>query len=547
MKSPLPSFVLIGTALLSGTACRIAFAQTMPTLPPSVAPSVPASFPTSGPPLLTPVPVPTPTQPPIIVEPPTLGFAPAAVRTLHLQSVLGSITFSIGDPTIIEAVVDQTARTITLTAKHSGSTILTVRDGRGLTRDVPITVADPAGNIADTITIRVTGNPATAYFIKEQAMQAAVNAAQLRPGTNVVATQESFDVGETLAADNVVAVNVPLILQGKGYLTVQGVTRVIVENLALPLILPAYLMVSDFPETLTENGLLFEADLSPSQAARFLYYHDNPAGQPDRRIVLKLENRSSQPANVQFISGMAGPAVNEMEVGHLSTQAFIVRNDGNEGNVLTIPGMTTTAIVNQLLPARSVVSNLLQLREIDGPPLHLTLLAQNAADPIDGARETSTLLSARVHHARGIYPIPEFFFDYQYDTSGPNLEIPIGQIPIPELKQGEALAGDYGVLQSITVRIVNPDQRNSANIALYANPRGGRATGTFIIDGVLIQAHALVPFSHAKLREYTVPPGGFIRTTVVTMPEGGSSYPLHLIAAPDDGSASPGALNSLVY
>jgi len=466
---------------------------------------------------------------------------------LHLQSVLGSVTLSIGDPTILNAVVNQAARTITLTAVRSGSTILTVRDDRGLTRDVPITVADPAGIIAEAITIRVTGNPATAYFIKEQAMQAAVNAAQLRPGANVVATQESFDLSETLAVDNVVAVTVPMIIQGKGYLTVQGATRVNVENIALPPILPAYLMVSDFPETLTANGLLFEADLSTSQAARFLYYHDNPAGQPDRRIVLNLENPSSQPANVQFISGMAGPAANEMEVGHLSTQAFIVRNEGNEGNVLTIPGMTTTAIVNQLLPARSVVSNLLQLREIDGPPLHLRLLAQNAADPIDGVREAGTLLSARVRHARGIYPIPEFFFDYQYDTSGPNLEIPIGQIPIPELKQGEALAGDYGVLQSITVRIVNPDPRNSAYVALYANPRGGRATGTFIIDGVLVQAHALAPFSHEKLREYAVPPGGFVRTTVVTMPEGGSSYPLNLIAAPDDGGISPGAQNSLVY
>jgi hypothetical protein len=466
---------------------------------------------------------------------------------LHVQSVLGAIMLSIADPTIVGALVDQAERTIALTGKHVGSTILTVRDGRGLTRDVPIVVADPAGSIPNAITIRITGNPATPYFIKEQALQAAAHAALLRPGARVVATQESFEAGENLAADNVTTVDVPMILQGNGYLTVQGLTHVRVENVALPPIRPAYLMVSDFPETLKENGLLFEADLSPSQAARFLYYHDNPAGQPDRRIVLKLQNRSSQPANVQFISGMAGPDGNEMEVGHLSTQAFIVRSADNEGSVITIPGNTTTAIVDQELPARSVVSNLVQLREIDGPPLHLTLLAQNATDPVDGSQATETLLASGVRHARGIYPIPEFFFDYQYDTSGPNLEIPIGKIPIPELKQGEALAGDYGVLQSITARIVNPDPRNPAYVALYANPRGGRATGTFIIDGVLVQAHALPPYSREKLREYTVPPGGFVRTTVVTMPEGGSSYPLNLIIAPDDGSASPGAKNSPVY
>jgi hypothetical protein len=57
----------------------------------------------------------------------------------------------------------------------------------------------------------------------------------------------------------------------------------------------------------------------------------------------------------------------------------------------------------------------------------------------------------------------------------------------------------------------------------------------------------LPPFSHYKLRQYTIPPGGFVRTEIVTMPEGGSSYPLRLIVAPDDGSTPPGAPDSLVY
>jgi hypothetical protein len=287
--------------------------------------------------------------------------------------------------------------------------------------------------------------------------------------------------------------------------------------------------------------------LTAAQPARFLYYHFNPAGQPDRRIVLRLRNPSSQPANVQFISGMAGPELNDMEVGHLSTQRFLVREANNEGSVLTIPPNTTSAIIAQALPAQNIDSNLVQLREIDGAPLHLTLVAQNASDPVEGPIPDSALLVGDVLHARGVYPIPEFYFDYQYDTSGPNLEIPIGQIPVPELKEGEALAGDYGVLQSLTVRIVNPDPHNAAYIAVYANPRGGRATGTFIIDGVLLQAHALPPFGHYKLREYTIPPGGFIRTTIVTMPEGGSSYPLRLVFGTDDGSTSPGAPNSLIY
>jgi hypothetical protein len=496
---------------------------------------------------VTPTPTVPPTPPPIIVEPPSAGVVPGGTQTLRVQSVLGSITLTIADPTIIDATVDQNARTVTLTGKKLGTTTLTVRDDRGLTRDVPVRVADLAGTIADSITIRVTGNPATTYFLVEQALNAAIAAVQPRAGAQITAGSDSVNVNRPLAIDDTTTVDVPIILAGGDYFTVQGTTHVHVVNVALPSIHPAYLMVSDFPETLKENGLLFEADLTAAQPARFLYYHFNPAGQPDRRIVLRLRNPSSQPANVQFISGMAGPELNDMEVGHLSTQRFLVREANNEGSVLTIPPNTTSAIIAQALPAQNIDSNLVQLREIDGAPLHLTLVAQNASDPVEGPIPDSALLVGDVLHARGVYPIPEFYFDYQYDTSGPNLEIPIGQIPVPELKEGEALAGDYGVLQSLTVRIVNPDPHNAAYIAVYANPRGGRATGTFIIDGVLLQAHALPPFGHYKLREYTIPPGGFIRTTIVTMPEGGSSYPLRLVFGTDDGSTSPGAPNSLIY
>jgi len=111
---------------------------------------------------------------------------------------------------------------------------------------------------------------------------------------------------------------------------------------------------------------------------------------------------------------------------------------------------------------------------------------------------------------------------------------------------GEALSGDYGVQQSFQVKIVNPTRSPQA-IAIYENPRGGRATGTYLIDGVLVQSHGVPPFSRYKVRQYTVPAKGYIRVTIETMPEAGSSYPLRLVFAPDDGSVPPGAPGSPVY
>ena len=78
-------------------------------------------------------------------------------------------------------------------------------------------------------------------------------------------------------------------------------------------------------------------------------------------------------------------------------------------------------------------------------------------------------------------------------------------------------------------------------------PRGGRATGTFLIDGTLVQAHALAAFSKFKIWQDTIQAGTFRRIRIVTMPEGGSTYPLRLIFAQDDGSAAPGAPGSPIY
>ncbi len=516
------------------------------------APPEPAASPEASPaetasPEPTPSPTASPTQPPIIVEPPTSGVVPGGRQELRVMSVLGTISLTIADPTIADATVDQVTRIVTVTGKALGTTTLTIADSRGLTRDVPIRVADPAGTVGAYASIRITGNPASNAFVKRQAVLAALREARPRENAQIVSSTDTISYSGPLRADNVATIEVPLIIQGADYFTVQGTTRVRVENFALPRIHPNSLLVSDFPERLSENGVLFSSDLSTREAHRFLYYHYNPGGQPDRRILLKVENPSALPATLHFISGQAGPAANEMEVGHLSTYRFLVHESQNEGTVITIPPGTTANVVDQLLPAGSIVSNLLQLRELEGAPLRLALLAQDENDPAEGPIPATDLLRSEVRHARGVYPIPEFSFEYTYDPEGPNLEIPIGQIPLPNLREGEALAGDYGVMQAITVRIVNNDPRNARDIALYANPRGGYATGTFIIDRVPVQAHRLAPFTHYKLRQYTIPPGGFIRTDIVTMPEGGSSYPLRLEFAPDDGSVAPGTPGSPIY
>jgi hypothetical protein len=306
------------------------------------------------------------------------------------------------------------------------------------------------------------------------------------------------------------------------------------------------LLVSDYPERLTADGVLFTATIDRNASQRFLYYHFNPGTEPARRILVKATNPGSAPATVHLIASLAGPEANEMEVGHIASKTFLVRSRRNEGTVVTIPPNATVNLINHPLPPNTIVTGLLQVREVSGDPLSLAIVAQDASAPLDQSVDATLLLAGGAPHARGVYPVPAFFSDYTFYVDAPPLEIPIGQLPLPNLREGEALSGDYGVQQSIRVVIVNTSRFGQA-IALYANPRGGAATGTFLIDDTIVQTHRLQPFTKYKIWQETIAPGTYRTLQITTLPEGGSSYPLRLIFAQDDGSVAPGAPGSPTY
>lgn len=488
----------------------------------------------------------TPTPPPLTVTPAMASVPVGQPVDLTVGSAISPISAVVRDESIASVVVDQSGQRVTVTGKSPGVTTVHISDARGVTRDVGVRVAYYAGMIAPHLTVQLTGDPASADFVREQTSRAVREAAQVRPGAQAIVTSDDVSFHGLLEQDNVSSFDVPVLLQGNNLLEVDGSTRVDVQNVAVPRISPNSLMVSDYPERLSENGTLFTADLRHEQPSRFLYFHYNPRGEPNRRIVLRAENLSREPSIVQFISGQGGPSPNEMEVGHVATKHFLVNVVQNQGRLLTIGANTALNLVEQDLPAGGVVCNLLQLRVLSGGNVHLTLFVQDATDNPNVSIANSELLESVHKHARGIYPIAEFHFATQWRVNDDYLELPIGQLPLPNFLQGQALSGDYGVLQSFVVNLENPLSTPQA-IAIYENPRGGRSTGTYLIDGVLVQSHQVPPYSRYKVRQYVVPAHGFVRVAIVTMPEAGSSLPLRLVFAPDDGSVAPGAPGSPIY
>ncbi len=481
-----------------------------------------------------------------MVQPAGAQVAVGDTQVLHVSSVMGTIAVSIAPGGIADVVADQSAQTITLTGRAPGSATLVVTDQRGLSANVPVRVAYLAGSVGTSASIRITGDPASVSFVRSEALRAALALVQARAGAQVVASTDQIAYDKPLAQDDIADVAVPILLQGEAYFPVDAVTHVLVQNLAAPKITPDSLMVSDFPEKLTANGVLFTADLKRDRPSRFLYFHYNPPGEPDRRVVLRVQNLSPEPAILQYISGSGGPDPNEMAAGHAATYEFLKHLAQNEGRVIVLPGNGTMNLSEQALPAKDIACTLMQLRVLDGGTVHMDLFAQNASSPPDEQLANEELLTGDHPHARGIYDIPEFHYSRLWNVNEDVLELPLGEIPLPNSLHGEALAGDYGVLQSFVIKVQNPGAQ-PVPIAIYENPRGGRATGSYLIDGVLIQSHQVPAFSRYKVRQYVVPARGFVRVTIETIPDSGSSYPVRLEFAPDDGSVAPGAPGSPIF
>ena len=168
-----------------------------------------------------------------------------------------------------------------------------------------------------------------------------------------------------------------------------------------------------------------------------------------------------------------------------------------------------------------------EVRVVAGDGVRLAIVVQDAGDsPVEPISDT--LLSSAVRHARGIYQVPDFYYDEEYTVGDPPTVLDIGKLPLPNLVEGEVLGGDYGVKQSASVTLVNPGV-SDAQVGMWLEPRGGRATATFLIDGELTEVHATNPGTFAYVRSFVVPAHGYSRIDVVTMPEGGSSYPVDVL------------------
>lgn len=295
------------------------------------------------------------------------------------------------------------------------------------------------------------------------------------------------------------------------------------------------LVFSDHPERVKEYGLLCQGGLLPLRPVRFQFYHQGGLDTP-LYLVLRLRNRGTQRALIAAVAGVGlGTADNYFQAGHQNNLEFLPKLLQGKGSSLTVgPGEEIT-VWSQDLPKEIVASGTMQWCLLQGGKIEYELYSCTSPE---GPFYAHLLFNPKDVHARGIYPEAqrrrESTIDIGRWQSDKDQEFwSIGAARQPSAFSGPDLKGDYGVLYCWSLRLYNSSEENK-KIEFALNPRGGKATGTFMAQHsgqweLWECPNELEAAKFYGLREVELPAHSEEHFVIYTIPEGASNYPVRLV------------------
>lgn len=416
---------------------------------------------------------------------------------------------------------------VVVTGRNPGNTIVPIRIGP-YRAQVAVSVRRPAGVIPASTEVVVTGLPAPADLIREAVERQLQEAVRRDPG----ATMELGDIAPNgpLAPGAFATIPVAICLRSPYAGPVDGTVRVRVRNLPVQIADPEVLLVSNRPETITGDGLLFQESLAPGRSARLLYHHVNGSPVQTRVLKITLTNPGATRARVHYLSGLAGPSSDPVLIGYTSTARFLDALVAARGYVVEVPARGATTFAAASLAPQALVSGLMQFQVLDGGPIDL--IVQVRLPWLLDRTVTADLAPGAYPHPRGSFPgsVVEIVREYPVDIPAPVGDLGV-MSNLREARTGEPLTGDYGVLYRIRLRLLNPTDRE-VTAALVANAAGGPARGLFLIDGAPVDVGLIRATEDREVATFTLAPGTRREVVVLTMPVAGSYYPVRLTLRP---------------
>jgi hypothetical protein len=283
--------------------------------------------------------------------------------------------------------------------------------------------------------------------------------------------------------------------------------------------------LSDHPEKVTRTGGLFFGGLTPLRTLNFQYYHLGKLKGSFPNLTLVVTNPGGKDALLYQQEGIGKPSLDYFSSGHTNNTNWFQTRTRNKGEFRTIPAGQSVAIFEQAMPLEYVVSGTLGLTQIEGPPLQFAFIARKGRED---SFALNNLLETEDVHSRGFYPAPYQVIRRTFRVGSDPLKFAVGGLRQQTFSGVRELRGDYGVTYQTELEIENPTPKD-ADVKIIFNPRGGAATGSFLVDGELLEVPRTEAFKEHPFHRLTVPKYSTTKLRLETIPEGASSYPVRIV------------------
>jgi hypothetical protein len=479
--------------------------------------------------------------PPLTVSTRQLVIPFGEQRTVTVGGVAaGEIVPAPADAGVVSATAQRWPRAVTLRGQAPGLSAVRLEcDGAAIT--LSVRVKKYAGAPLPAPTAEVTGRPAPGALVREVALVRCPEGLRLEPGA-CVKLLRSVPLPRALQPGATTELAFPVAIGGEGYLPVRTTVRVRVRNRVLPHRETLTLLYSNNPERIRRPDLLYFGTLHPDAPTRLLYHHQNMSGRPVR-LRIDLYNPGDLIAEVQAIEGAAGPSNDTVLVGHRAGVRYLQNSLREVGQIVLVPAGARRSLVVQRLPQGWTASGLFDLRVLSPGSLFVRVAAEPDRPGPEGvavAAESGPASALagipsperpRPTVSQEVYPSPRKHVEASYTVGQRWAFVNLGRSPLSAKNKDRQLAGNYGVMYDILLRLENPTGEERT-VQIFLSPDAGDARGVFLIDGRIVEAPHVTPPAEALLARIKMKPAERRTLSIRTMPVGGSAYPVSLVVRP---------------
>jgi hypothetical protein len=210
-------------------------------------------------------------------------------------------------------------------------------------------------------------------------------------------------------------------------------------------------------------------------------------------------------------------------------------------------------VLSATVSAGDLFNGIVEFRVTSGGPVKLSLVVARDSTRIFSVAAAGGGFPSDGNHRIGKFDISDKTAQLKtYTVGGASVDVRLGERLLPNLdaaRAGASFKGEYAVVTHVTATLVNPGPA-PAQIALFESAHGGASTGSYAIDGTMLESGTMeckenqppgyVPPRY-KLCVYDLAPGVTKVSEIYTIPDNASSSPVVLTFDGNDATVGPGA------